>query len=529
MSELAAAQVASNAAAFDRIVRVVSRRVAARRWDSAATWARIAAMFTWTNPHGLLRDVRLDRAMDAVADASLAPVGRPCRAPDAPRRVLHVLTEGHHVGGGHVPMALRWVASDEASRHSVAFTRPGCESPILSAAIEQRGGKVIVLEHRSLLHRARRLRHAAGQSDVVVCHTYPDDPVPAIAFGGNYDGPPVVMVNLADHVFWLGVGNVAVILNLRQIGADATVTTRGYPAENMMTVPTPLPGVARGLDRVTAKRRLGIDPSQVVLVTLARSIKYAAAPWHPGFVDVVAPVLMQRPEATLVAVGADPAEEGWMSLQRQLPNRVLVPGPQPDPAPYLDAADIYLDSFPFGSVTSMLEAATRDVPVLASRAYHGLATLISSIGPLDDVVISAPDVHAYHAQLGRLLTDSGLRASTGARTGAAVRERHGEAAWRAHLADVYAQADSAQPVLVRPRAVGSPEELAAYGELLLGIEVHAPLLWTIMFSRAGFDAADRISALARTTAVRAVNRATRRGVGTGAAMGSMLIPRRVLG
>jgi glycosyltransferase involved in cell wall biosynthesis len=528
MPDDARAQVAANAAAFERLVAVVERRVAARRWDSAAAWARVAAMFTWTNPHPALREARLDRALDAVADASLPPVAAQPRAAAVPRRVLHVLTEGHHVGGGHVPMALRWVDSDAESRHSVAFTRPRCESPALVAAIEARGGTAHVLEQRSLVERARGLRAVAATADVVVCHTYPDDPVPAIAFGGGYDGAPVVMVNLADHVFWVGVGNVAVVMNLRDIGAESTVAARGYPPENMASVPTPLPGVARGLDRAAAKRRLGIDPDQVVLVTLARGVKYARSHWHPGFVDVVGPALRELPGATLLAVGADPADPAWAALARELPDRVLVPGPQPDPSVHLDAADVYLDSFPFGSVTSMLEAATRDVPVLASRAYPGLSPLMSSIGPLDDVVVPAPDVSTYHAELRRLVGDPDLRAALGAATGAAVRARHGAAAWRDNLAAIYEQAEAVEPVRARTAPNYAGDELAEYAELLLGIEKRAPLLWTIMYTREGFDAIDQASSLVRTTAARAVQR-VRGGALAGAAMGGLLIPPRGIG
>jgi hypothetical protein len=519
-----AAQVRENAAAFERLVAVVLRRVAARRWDSAAAWARVAAMFTWTNPHGALREVRLDRALDAVARGALPSVGRERRPAGESRRVLHVLTEGHHIGGGHVPMALRWINSDGESLHNVAFTRVEYQSDELIDVVQRRGGEALGLGHRSLVDRARRLRLAAAAADVVVCHTYPDDPVPAIAFGGNYDGPPVVMVNLADHVFWLGVGNVAAVMNLRQIGADATVSARGYPATNMLVVPTPLPAVGRGVDREEAKRRLGIDPAKVVLVTLARGVKYARAPWHPAFVDVVGPALRDLPQATLLAVGPDPNDPAWAALREELLGQVLVPGPQRDPSTYLDAADVYLDSFPFGSVTSMLEAATRDVPVLASRAYPGLGPLISSTGPLDDLVVGCPDLAAYPAELRRLVTDASLRSALGAETGAAVRQRHGDAAWREHLADVYTQADRAEPVTSRPTPEADPAELAHYGELLLGIEMQAPLLFTIMFSRGSFDAVDQVSSRLRTTAVRAVQRLRGRGPGSGAAMGRVLIP-----
>ena len=78
-------------------------------------------------------------------------------------------------------------------------------------------------------------------------------------------------------------------------------------------VPTPLPDIARRLPSEAAKRQLGIDPSQVVLLTLARSVKYPPAPWHPGFVEVVGPAIRESPQATLLAVGPDPTDGPWAS------------------------------------------------------------------------------------------------------------------------------------------------------------------------------------------------------------------------
>jgi hypothetical protein len=176
----------------------------------------------------------------------------------------------------------------------------------------------------------------------------------------------------------------------------------------------------------------------------------------------------------------------------------------------------------------MLEAATRDVPILASRAYPGLSPLMSSMGPLDDVVVPAPDVSAYHAQLRRLVAEPALRASLGAATGAAVRARHGAAAWHENLAAIYRQAEGAEPVRARTAPDYAGDELAEYAELLLGIEKRAPLLWTIMYTREGFDAFDKTSSLVRTTAVRALQR-VRGGALAGAAMGDLLIPQKGIG
>lgn len=501
---------------------VVHGRLAAGRLDSAAAWTRVAAAFATTNPHGALRDVRLDETLDEISRAAL-PAGAPASPGEGRRRVLHVLSEGHLIGG-HLRMATRWIESDAESASSVIFTRPGFESPQLASLARRHGGTASALEFSSLVERARLLRKAGQEADVVICHTHCDDPVPAIAFGGDYAGPPVVMVNHADHVFGLGAGNISLLVSQREIAAEAAVTARGYPRECQFISPIPLPGVERGLPREEAKRSLGIDPSRIVALTLARTVKYRPAPWHPGFAEVVRPALAALPELTLLAVGPDPDDPDWKGLAAANPGRVLTPGMQDAPDLYLDAADLYLDSFPFASITSMLEAAARGLPVLASRMYGGMERLMSSAGPLDDVARGAADPAAYRAELASLVADPERRRIAGEAAAAAVREHHGAAAWEVRRELIYARAASVAPVRERSRPLADRAELEAYAEALMGIESRSPLLWTIGFCREGFDRPDRRSAAARLLLVRAT-RALRRGSTLrGPAASGLLIP-----
>lgn len=515
-------QIEVNAAVFERLVEVARRRLGAGRLDSAAAWTRVAAAFATTNPHGALRDPRLDQTLDEVARTAL-----PRTVPRPPgkgrRRVLHVLSEGHLVGG-HLRMAMRWIESDADSASSVIFTRPGFESAELASLARRHGGTASALEFTSLLERAGLLRAAGEGADVIVCHTHCDDPVPAIAFGGDYDGPPVVLVNHADHVFGLGAGNVSLLVSQRAIAAEAAVEARGYPQGCQFVSPLPVPGVERGQPREEAKRALGVDPGQVLALTLARPVKYRPAPWHPGFAEVLGPALEALPGLTLLAVGPDPEDPEWKALAAAAPGRVLVPGLEEAPGRYLDAADLYLDSFPFASITSMLEAGARGVPVLASRMYGGMQRLMSSAGPLDDVALGAADPEAYRAELAGLVGDPGRRAAAGAAAAEAVRERHGGEAWEARRELIYECAASAAPVRERSRPSADRAELETYAEALIGIESRSPLLWTIGFCREGFDAADRRSAAARSLLVRAGQRLKRGAVPRGPAASGLLIP-----
>ena len=149
---------------------------------------------------------------------------------------------------------------------------------------------------------------------------------------------------------------------------------------------------------------------------------------------------------------------------------------------------------------------------------------MSSTGPPTTWSRAHPTPDPDRRELGQLIDDARLRARTGQQTGEAVRSRHGSAAWRAHLPSIYDRARSVAPVRTRSTPEHDPRDLDRYAEALLGIEMRAPLLWTIGVSRPGFDAGDRAAALARATLVRVAQRVRGTGPGRGAAAGSVLIP-----
>ena len=498
------AQVSDNAVIAAKLEDLVVARAEQRRFGSAMAWAEIAARFITVNPTGRLRSPRMERALDSVATQALGT--RLAVLPRAGgRRVLHVLSEADRIGG-HVQMAVRWIHLDPDSISDVVVTRSGHDLPALREAAASRQGTVTGLGALPLLAAARQLRALAAAADVVVCHTHHDDPVPTVAFGGAYRGAPVITVNHADHVFWLGTGNVSIVANLRDVGAQAAEVARGFPPTAMFLLPTPLDVAGRATPRDQAKDGLGIPREMTVALTLAREPKYRPAAHHPGFVDVVEPVLAGRDDVLLLAVGPSLADPHWARLAQRLPERVRVMGPQREPGKYLDAADIYLDSFPFSSITSMLEAAIRDVPVLTSSRYEGLHRLLGSSGPLDDVVFAATTTEDYRATLTHLLEHPDLRRARGLATGKATRDRHGPDGWPAHLAALYAAAAAAEPVLGRGSDGEPSAELIDYACVLLATEARSPLLWSVLTTADQLDRRDRLEVAARSTATRVVDR-----------------------
>jgi Glycosyl transferases group 1 len=488
----------ANEAVFSRIEQIAAARAADRRVRSALAWARVAAGFAMTNPIGSLRRPRLELLLDEVAQESLRPSpgfwsgsGRRSLAATE-RRVLHVLSEASDIGG-LTPMAERWIVRDVDSTSSVAVTRQARVARPLAQAALRSGGRTHSLGGLDILERANRLRVLGESSDFVVCHIQPDDPVAAVAFGRGYSGGAVIMLNHADHNFWLGAGPSAIIADLRPSGAELTARARRYPRSSIGYLPIPIPIAERRTLRTQAKAGLGVESTRVMLLTMARGLKYYATRLRPTFSDIIEKALNENPNVVLFAVGPETDEEPWPQLARRFGQRVRVPGRQPNPGPYLDAADVYLDTFPFSSITSLLEAATRGVPVLTLDTHEGLRRVLGAADALDDAANRGRSEEELLEMLGRLSRDENLRLARGAEAQRAVAKRYGRDSWLEHLGRLYSDAWRGHVNVDQPVGPVDDAELRHYCEALLAVELKAPLLWTCRAGERDFDRRDRLS------------------------------------
>jgi len=447
---------------FERLCTVAGSRAAAGRWRAAVALAQVASDYAYHDHPGRFADERLERILDGAGAAMLAPWATTERRATTDR-VLHVLTEGYALGG-HTRLVWRWIAADAGRRHSVALTRQRGEAPAaLGEAVAATGGAVHDLSSiDGLLARAGRLRTLARDVDVVVLHVHPFDVVPAIAFGGRRAdarcGPAVVHFNHADHVFWVGTSAADVVADIRGSGRDLAVARRGTEPRRHVRLPIPIPAADRAIERSAAKRALGIPADAVVLLTAASPSKYVGVPGAPHFLELVLPVLEKEPDAVLVACG--PTGPAWAAAGERTGGRVQAAGPTTDLALPIAAADVYLDSYPFASLTSSLEGASVGNPVLsfAPQDGDGLVMAVDD-DALDRHLLRARTVDEYQSLLIELVEDERGRQERGAATAWEVLAQHTGDGWRGWVEDVYEAARRADPA--RPRAVpaAGPSEL----------------------------------------------------------------------
>jgi hypothetical protein len=103
---------------------------------------------------------------------------------------------------------------------------------------------------------------------------------------------------------------------------------------------------------------------------------------------------------------------------------------------YRSAADVYLEGFPFGSQTAMLEAGQAGLaPVPAFAPLSPL--LVTQDEAYDDLLTPAPSQAAYVAAVGELVRSAEVRRALGAECARRVRASHTGEAWLDRVHGLY--------------------------------------------------------------------------------------------
>lgn len=468
------ARVAARRAQFDGVVELAARLAASGADEEAAVTAGMAAWVANAGAFGAFASEALEDVLTGIGRRACAQPGAapPGRGDGRVAHVCHVLTGAVGIGG-HTRMLTRWIAADGGRRHSVALTRQST-APVpaaLASAVASTGGTIRFVDEArgGLIARARALRRFAAGADLVVLHIYPFDVVPSLAFAAP-GGPPVVFLDHADHTFWLGHRATTTMASMREAGRGIMIRRRGVDPRAISPLPTILDPRERGQSRAAAKQRLGIGADTVLLCSVARAPKFAGM-GELSYADMHVPALLRHPEATLLVVGAGAARPDWAAATAAVNGRIIALPEHPDVTDFFDAADIYVDSLPFVSITSALEAGALGTPVVSIFPYGECARVLgNNMAGIDDAILSCRDPEAYTAVLSRLIADAGLRQAQGERLRADIRRHHTGDGWRTALERLYVQAMAAPRAGWPASRIPPPgaEDLDCYLQLVSG-------------------------------------------------------------
>ncbi len=402
-----------------------------------AFWGQLAAHYAWMNHPGVHASGELEAAISGARVVAGEPPGRVGRGPE---HVVHVLTQALQVGG-HTRQVWRWIGADAGRRSSVVLTGQGWH-PIpeaLSHAATSSGGRILDLASRPglLQDRATRLRKALATANTVVIHAHPFDVVPLLSLEGWQTRPPVLTVNHADHSFWIGLRSTDVVVSFREHGAKLAADRRGVAPERSKVVPLPV-DPPQGRSPSTWRADNGLPADAFVTLSIASQYKYR--PWGDlDFIDAIGSLVARMPNLHVLVVGPEPTGR-WAQSELATGGRFRALGIRRDVADLLGAADVYLDSFPLSSLTSMLEAGNRGIPVMKLRSGPGLEILSGDSPGLDETVITFSTTNEMEQVLRALAEDAASRTSLGARTADAIHRVSSGAGWMHAVEEAYAAA-----------------------------------------------------------------------------------------
>lgn len=431
-------------AEFSVMVERAEQEFAQGRLESAAIQAGLAASHIQNNG-GLYSSPRVERLLIAIGQRTISPHSRPrtneVSESRSPRSILHVASSVAPVGG-HSRMIWRWIRSDRERSHSVALTRQLAAVPSgLIEAVRHAGGNIYELNRTvgSVIAWARRLREISTAYDLVVLHIHPHDVVPLIAFAIKVHCPPVCFVNHADHCFWLGASISDIVINHRESGIRFSHSRRRIkPARNVL-LPIVVEPPCRTLSRSDAKRQLGLSKDCIMLLSIARAPKYRDF-GDLSFLDTHIPVLQQDKRMVLVIVGAGERPD-WSRAILNMGGRIIVHNETADTRIFLQAADIYVDSFPFVSNTSLLEAGTYGIPLVTYSPFPASYEILGADTPgFAATLVRARSQNAYVDALLRLASDEQYRLKLGSLTRQNILQAHSGADWLSRLEGIYERA-----------------------------------------------------------------------------------------
>jgi hypothetical protein len=447
-SQLARQKTAAIKASFDEFDSFVVRAedyLKRGELETAAAYCAIAANVATRTHAGVFASPRIEAVLSEIGRRAPGPDAGPRPRPKEIKRILHVTTQANQVGG-HTKMLCLWAEADSTREHCLVLTQHRGQLPGFTRATFGKTRKVERLNRRpgGLISAAKQLRRIASTFDLIILHTHCEDVVPLIAFAETEKHPPMAILNHADHLFWLGPGPCHLAINLRDAAQDLAILRRGVAPERNILMPTLSESGKRTRTREEAKKEIGIDPDAILMFSAARKTKYRTTN-GVSFADIHASVLAKNPKAVLLVCGSGDQPD-WEKATQASGRRIISLPETAAPQVYFEAGDIYVDSYPFVSSTSMMEAAGYGMPTVTLFTAPDAARIIG----INHVALvgasqQARSFEQYEQILDRLIRDPAERKRIGDKGHDGVARDHNLPGWMTWLEAVYHRVTELSP------------------------------------------------------------------------------------
>ncbi|CAL2075056.1 hypothetical protein [Tenacibaculum sp. 190524A02b] len=294
-------------------------------------------------------------------------------------KYLHVASQVY-LHGGHTRILERWIdaSNDTSEEHTVILlnqTNKGEIPDKLKEVVAFKKGSLIILDpSKNIIQKANELRDKAFEFGTIILHHHPQDPIPLMAFGVEEFKRPIICFNHSGHTFWLGRNVVDHCIDIEKNQNTCTIEKRRI--ENTTLINMPVDEVNKSNTKEETKNirvELGVDKDALIISTMASMYKFMPIQGI-SFTDTITKILDNNSRAIFLGIGVTNTNEEWNKLINTYENRVFLLGaiPHDKISRYLIETDLYIDSFPYNSWVSLIDAISiGKLPVLVLKTPVG--------------------------------------------------------------------------------------------------------------------------------------------------------------
>jgi hypothetical protein len=307
-----------------------------KRYESATYNLTQACNYAWFHFPGYVCNPAIEKLLISIGERLIIPdLNKSARKKNNLQpKILHVATTLYNIGG-HSKIFNFFIENDTNSYGVLT------KGDLMNQSL-----KITRLSAATYLEKAKELRLMAFDYDFVVLHIHPDDIIPVLAFAKENEGlPPVLFYNHADHCFWVGASIVDELINIREVYLEEDKIRRGIKHVSLLPIPIKV------LESNTLFDRTGND-DKINLLSIGGLYKFYPTKYF-NFFKSIFKIINLRPNVHIYILGIYPNAE--LAIEYTHPNIHFI-APNNEFTDILNQCSIYVEGFPFTSLTAMLDA-----------------------------------------------------------------------------------------------------------------------------------------------------------------------------
>ncbi len=348
---------------FMKLLKMAEENIANNYINDGVVYLEIAARYATEVHFGEFYNFEIEEMIKNISNKYFLNDTFPQNNIGKRNKVLHIATKIYETGG-HTRLMLNWIDCDTNNDNDILLTDIE-ENHIPTELLKQYERKFSIYNvgHLKGIEKIKEIREYCKKYDCVILHIHPSDVYTSIAL---HNCPlPILFLNHADHRFWVGRNIANLFLEIRQEGANNSNIKRNIPTSHQMIFPIPLKRKKK-MTKIEARKLLNIDNDEIMILSIASAYKYNPIDDN-GLADCIIHISNKFKKVRFVFIGPNLNLAFWKEIKEKTNGKVDILGEITDVDSYYVAADIYLDSYPFVSLTSLLDAGKYGLPLVSVK------------------------------------------------------------------------------------------------------------------------------------------------------------------